>query len=346
MTKLKKIILFSLIFLIFLLIFILIIGRRYYNNIYSPNVKNIESEYYIYIKTNSNFDSVINILEQSDKIIDIESFKFVAKLKKYHDKIYPGKYKITKLMSNNELINNLRSGKQSTVKLSFISVRNLDILAGKLSYFLEPDSIEFSQAFKNNNIIQEYNFKREIFMSFFIPNTYEFYWNTSVEDFIRRMNKEYENFWNESRKEKAEEIGLTQIEVSILASIVEEETNKNDEKTIIAGIYINRLNKEMLLQADPTVKFAVGDITLTRILNRHLEIDSPYNTYKYKGLPPGPICVPSISSIDAVLNAEKHNYLYFCAKPDFSGYHNFAISLSQHNIYAKQYHDALRKIKR
>jgi UPF0755 protein len=158
------------------------------------------------------------------------------------------------------------------------------------------------------------------------------------------MSKEYNKFWSPEREKKAMLLGLSKIQVSILASIVEEETNKNDEKARIAGVYINRLKKGMLLQADPTVKFAVGDVTLIRILDRHLEIASPYNTYKYTGLPPGPICIPSIASIDAVLNYENHNYLFFCAKPDLSGYHNFAITLSQHNIYAAQYHTAIRNL--
>jgi UPF0755 protein len=177
----------------------------------------------------------------------------------------------------------------------------------------------------------------------FIPNTYEFYWNTSAEKFVEKMAEEYKNFWNEDRKAKAEKMGLTQSEVSTLASIVEQETQKNDEKARIAGVYINRINIGMPLQADPTVVFAVGDFTIKRVLNSHLRIDSPYNTYLYAGLPPGPICIPSVSSIDGVLNYEKHNYLYFCAKEDFSGYSNFASTLSQHNVNAQKYHRALRK---
>jgi UPF0755 protein len=160
---------------------------------------------------------------------------------------------------------------------------------------------------------------------------------------IERLYEEYQKFWNDERKRKASKIGFTPVEVSVLASIVEAETQKNEEKARVAGVYINRLNKGMLLQADPTVIFAVGDFSIRRVLNRHLEIDSPYNTYKYPGLPPGPINIPSISSIDAVLNYEKHNYLYFCAKADFSGYHEFAVTLAQHEINAKKYRDALRK---
>ena len=346
MTKLRKIFLIITIFLIFFLTIAFFIGKGYYNKIFSP-INNISDDIaYIYIPTNSDFEDVCKILENSGYIKDIEDFKVVAKLKNYNKKIYSGKYKITKTTSYNELVNNLRSGRQETVKLTFISVRTLDILAGKLSVFLETDSIEFSQCFKNQEIMDRYGFNPETFPSFFIPNTYEFYWNTSPEQFLERMNKEYDKFWTDERKNKAKKIGISQIQVSILASIVEEETNKNDEKKRIAGVYINRLNKGMLLQADPTVKFAVGDVTLTRVLNQHLEIESPYNTYKHTGLPPGPICVPAISSIDAVLNYEQHKYIYFCAKPDFSGYHNFAVTLSQHNIYAQQYHNAVKQIRK
>lgn len=306
------------------------------------NTINIKKEAFIYIPSNSNFDSVVVILERSNYIKDINAFKTVANLKKYHNKIYSGRYSITSSMSNNELINNLRSGKQSPVLLSFISTRSLELLVRKLSMFIESDSLTLINTFYNPEYLSEFSFNEKTIMAMFIPNSYEIYWNISPKNFMKRMKNEYDNFWDSSREKKAEEMGFSKIEVSILASIVEEETNKNDEKSRIAGVYINRLNKAMLLQADPTVKFAIGDITLRQILNRHLEIYSPYNTYKYEGLPPGPICIPSISSIDAVLNYEKHNYLYFCAKADFSGYHNFAITLAQHNINAKNYHNAIR----
>lgn len=345
MAKLKKIIIIIASFFIIFSTIGFFIGKSYYDKIFAPNTVKIETAVYVYIPTGSNFDDVCKIFENSGYIKNMETFRFVAGLKNYKEKIYAGKYKLTKTTSNNELINNLRSNRQEMVKLSFISLRSLDILAKKLSIFLEPDSIEFSQCFKNYELISKIGFTKETFITLFIPNTYEFYWNTSAEKFLERMSIEYKNFWNTERQNKANLLKLTQIEVSILASIVEEETQKNDEKSRISGVYINRLNKGMPLQADPTVKFAVGDVNLTRILNRHLEIDSPYNTYKHAGLPPGPICIPSISSIDAVLNYEKHNYLYFCAKPDFSGYHNFANTLTQHNIYATQYHNALKKIK-
>lgn len=342
MTKLKKIILISSIIFIIILVIFILFGKRYYDDIYTSNTKNVDKEEYIYIPTNSNFDSVVSILANSNFIKDTSSFIKVAQLKKYHNKIYPGRYKITASTSNNELVNNLRSGNQSPILVSFISQRSLNLLAKKIDPYIEADSLSLINAFNNDSLLSEYSFDKESVMAMFIPNSYEFFWNTSAEDFMKRMKKEYDNFWNSERTKKAEEIGFSKIEISIIASIVEEETNKNDEKSRIAGVYINRLNKGMLLQADPTVKFAVGDNTLTQILNRHLKIDSPYNTYLYEGLPPGPICIPSIASIDAVLNYEKHNYYYFCAKADFSGYHNFAITLAQHNVNANNYHNALR----
>ena len=195
------------------------------------------------------------------------------------------------------------------------------------------------------SILQEYNFTKQTLPALFIPNTYQVYWNISAKDFLNRMFKEYKRFWAEERQNKAKAIGLTPIEVSILASIVEEETNNKSEKPMVAGLYINRLKKGMPLQADPTVKFAWQDFTLRRITNKHLTIDSPYNTYKITGLPPGLIRIPSPEGIDAVLNYSKHNYLYMCAKEDFSGTHNFASTLSEHNRNARKYWDALNKRK-
>ena len=178
----------------------------------------------------------------------------------------------------------------------------------------------------------------------FLPNTYQFYWNTSAEEFVERMLKEYSNFWNSSRKKKASKLGLNYCEISILASIIEKEQNiRLDERPVIAGLYLNRLDKGMKLQSDPTVIFALGDFTIRRVLKKDLKFDSPYNTYIYSGLPPGPICIPSINAIDAVLNATKHNYIFMCAKEDFSGYHNFAKNVREHNKNAKMYRRALNK---
>lgn len=319
-----------------------ILAYKAYNYAYSPNVK-CGADEFIYVPTGSSYDDLISVLEKSGCITDIESFKTVAKFKKYGEKILPGKYKLEDGMTNNALVNMLRSGRQTPVNVTFISVRTLDILAGKAAANIEADSADIAQIMHNEETAKKYGFNKQTFCSMFIPNTYEFYWNTSAEEFIQRMADEYKSFWNEERKAKANELGLSQSEVSTLASIVESETQKNDEKPRIAGVYINRLKKGWLLQADPTVKFAVGDPTLKRILNKHLEIDSPYNTYKNIGLPPGPICIPSTSSLNAVLNYEHHSYMYFCAKEDFSGYHNFATTNAQHEANARKYHEALRK---
>lgn len=342
MTKKKKVFLIIFVLIAIIGVVAYVFGKKYYNYIFESNVT-IETEIaYIYIPNGCDYDDLLQILESSGYIDDIESFKQVAEWKKYSEKVLAGRYEIKNGMTNNELINLLRSGKQTPVKLSFISVRSLPILAGKVAPYIEADSAQIADVLTNPETASKYGFNEKTFMAMFIPNTYEFYWNTSAEKFVERMADEFKRFWNEERLQKASSLNMSQSEVSTLASIVEKETQMNDEKQRIAGVYINRLKKGMLLQADPTVVFAVGDFTIKRVLTRHLQYDSPYNTYLYAGLPPGPICIPSTSSIDAVLNYEEHSYYYFCAKDDFSGYHVFAKSLSQHNANARKYHNALR----
>lgn len=332
--------------IIALLLILLVAGAfvayKAYNYAYAPNVT-ADSNTYIYIPTGTDYNGLLEIMKSSGNVTDMDSFEKVADFKKLDQKLLPGKYKLENGMSNNELVNMLRSGRQTPVKVTFISLRTLDILAGKAAVNIEADSADIAALLKDEETAKKYGFNKQTFCSMFIPNTYEFWWNTSAEEFVQRMADEYKTFWNDNRKAKANELGLSQSQVSTLASIVESETQKNDEKARIAGVYINRLKKDWLLQADPTVVFAAGDFTIKRILNKHLEINSPYNTYKYKGLPPGPICIPSTTSIDAVLNYEHHNYMYFCAKEDFSGYHNFAVTNAQHEANARRYHDALRK---
>lgn len=342
MSKKKKILLIILVAFFIIAVITAFFGKKYYDFVFSANVELKENTAYLYIPSNSDYEAVLQILENSAYIKDIESFKFVAEKKNYPSKVLAGRYEIRNGMSNNDLVNLLRSGKQTPVKVSFISLRSLDILAGKVAVNIEADSLEIVQLLKSQDLAQKYGFNENTFLAMFIPNSYEFYWNTSAEQFVERMAKEYKNFWTEERKQKAANLGFSQSEVSTLASIVEAETQKNDEKARIAGVYINRLNIGMLLQADPTVVYATGDFFLKRVLNKHLEINSPYNTYKYSGLPPGPINIPSISSIDAVLNYEKHNYKFFCAKDDFSGYHVFAVTNAQHEANARKYHQALR----
>lgn len=345
MTKRSKLIIIILTILVIGGLIGGVIGKKYYDYIFASNIV-IETESgadYLYIPTGSDFDDVIEILNTNGWLKDTESFRIIAEKKKYTLRVLPGKYLIKNNMSNNELVNLLRSGRQEPVNVSFISVRTLEILAGRLAQNIEADSTSIIKLMKDPEVHTKYGFNQFTFKSMFIPNTYQFYWNTSAEDVIQRMAEEYKKFWNEDRKQKAAAIGYTQSQISSIASIVEAETQKNDEKERVAGVYINRLKKGWKLEADPTVVFATGDFTLQRVLFRHLEIDSPYNTYKYPGIPPGPINIPSVSSIDAVLNYEKHDYMFFCAKDDFSGYHSFAVTLSQHNANARKYHEALRR---
>ena len=338
----KKKVVIPLLIILALIIAGLYIAYKAYNYAYSSNVT-ADNETYIYIPTGTDYNGLLEILEASGHVTDMEAFKKVAEYKNFNSKVLPGKYKLENGMSSNELVNMLRSGKQVPVNVTFISARTLDILTGKVAVNIEADSAQIASLLKDESIAKKYGFNKQTFCSMFIPNTYEFWWNTSAEEFVQRMADEYKKFWNEDRKAKANALGLSQSQVTTLASIVESETQKNDEKARIAGVYINRLKKGWLLQADPTVVFAIGDFSIKRILKKHLEINSPYNTYKYKGLPPGPICIPSTKSIDAVLNYEHHNYMYFCAKEDFSGYHNFATTNAQHEANARRYHEALRK---
>ena len=252
-----------------------------------------------------------------------------------------GRYRLVDKMNNNQLINMLRAGRQEPVHLTFNNIRTLEDFAAILSRQLGIDSTEFLQLARNAEYVKKLSFTPENFIGMFIPNTYQVYWHTPVEDFIQRMYKEYRKFWTEERLVKARKADLSPMDILILASIVEEETNIADEYPVIAGVYINRLNKGWKLEACPTLKFAWGDFSIRRVLDKHMEIDSPYNTYKNTGLPPGPVRMPSIRVIDAVLNYQHHDYMFFCAKSDFSGSHYFSRTLREHNRHANEYHRAL-----
>ena len=319
-------------------------GYCFYGYIYNANLSVVnEDEPFLYIPANSDFDEVCALLEDAG-LHDLPSFRRVAVRMNYPNKVKPGRYRLTDGMSNIELVRMLRSGRQIPVKVIFNNIRFATQLAGAVAPAIEADSVGIMALLSDSAFLAEhYQLSPRTVFSLFIPNTYEFFWNTSARGFMDRMAKEYERFWTESRRQKAREANMTPLQVSILASIIEEETQKDDEKPTMAGVYINRLNMGMRLQADPTLKFALGDFTIRRLLDRHKEIDSPYNTYKNAGLPPGPICIPSIASIDAVLNYAKHDYLFFCAKDDFSGYHNFAKTLQQHNRNAQAYQRALNQ---
>ncbi|MCQ2375623.1 MAG: endolytic transglycosylase MltG [Salinivirgaceae bacterium] len=300
---------------------------------------------YIHIPKNAKFNDVVKLLTDSAFVTNIESFKWVADLKKYPTKVKPGRYKIRNGMSNNQLIDILRSGKQETIRITINKFRSLKSLADLVGSKIEAKPNEIYKLLIDNNFLQQYGLNKETAYALFIPDTYYFEWGTSAEEFLARMNTERNKFWNEQRTSKAQNAQMSPVEVYILASIVEEETNKDSEKPDVAGVYVNRLHRGMPLQADPTVKFALNNFEIKRILNKHLQTNSPYNTYKNKGLPPGPICTPSKTTIDAVLNYNKHKYLYFCAKDDFSGYHTFANTLIEHNKNAEKYRKALNKRK-
>jgi UPF0755 protein len=319
-------------------------AHKYYQRIWGASVQ-LDSldKVDFYVRSDANFDSVVKNFERLGYLKDLKDFTWVANKKNYPNHIRSGHYVLEDQMSNNALVNLLRSGKQQPVRVVFNNIRTLPELAGKVAEQLEADSMAFQQAFHNEALIEEMGYNPQTFPALFIPNTYELWWDTSPEQFVRRMQKEHERFWNDNRKRKAQKIGMSPEEVTTLAAIVDEETYRDDEMKAIAGVYINRLAKGIPLQADPTVKFAVGDVTMKRVWKKHLETDSPYNTYKYAGLPPGPIRIPSIAAIDAVLNYEDHGYYYFCAKADFSGYHVFAKTLRQHNINAQKYQRALNK---
>jgi len=307
--------------------------------------ENAKIDYVLIIPENASFRQVTDSLKINDVLGNYKAFHWVSKKKSYPETVKPGRYHIKKGMNTNQVVNILRSGLQEPVDVTFNNVIFNEDLAGKVSKYIQADSVSILNLFKDEEKIKDYGFTPENFRAMFIPNTYEFYWTTSADEFADRMKKEYEKFWTDERRQKADSIGLTPPEVITLASIVQAETNKSDELPRVAGLYINRLKRGIPLQADPTVKYAMGDFSLRRILNSHLEIDSPYNTYKNAGLPPGPINFPERNAIEAVLNYEHHNYIYMAAKEDFSGYHNFAATLAQHNRNAEKYRAALNERK-
>ncbi len=336
------------IFWILLFVVLVAAGTSYflYGIVFKTNVWTTEGQSVsVYIPTGANFDDVKSILYEKGLIIHRNNFEWWAGKKKYPELIKPGHFVIKNGLNNNELVDLLRSGKQVPVKVIFNNQRDIYQLAGRVATQIEADSASIVAALTNPQIWEKFGLNRETVSCIFIPNTYEFYWNTDADGFVNRMAEEYTKFWNESRKVKVSAMQMTIPEVVTLASIVEKETNKNDEKPMIAGVYVNRLNAGWLLQADPTLVYAINDKNLRRVLNVHKEIDSPYNTYKNAGLPPGPICIPSIASIDAVLNHSDENYLFFCANDDLSGYHVFARTNAQHNRNARKYRQALDELK-
>jgi UPF0755 protein len=333
----RKVLLFTVIFLL-----ALALGSLYgfYLIFHKPNVKESDMSYIVKLSKSATFPDLQSYLKDANAIQSEKTFTWAASLRELNDQsIKPGYYEFNGGLSNLELIRIFKGGLQTPIKLVINNHRTLDDLFMYLETQIDVSNEELYQALHQWRLRQNDTSRPESDLSLFIPNTYEIYYTTSAESFISRMIKEHDNFWTASnRDDKAIKINMTREEVYTLASIVEKESQHKPERPRVAGVYLNRLRKGMLLQADPTVVFATGKFDLRRVLYEHLEIDSPYNTYKYSGLPPGPIYMPSINSIDAVLNAEDHDYLFFCAEPGYDGKHAFAKTLAEHSRNARKYH--------
>jgi len=313
----------------------------FYQIVYTPNILVDRDDRLLVIKSGMTYRNVLETLGKENFVNDMVSFGFLARLQNFDRNIHPGRFMLRRNMTNLQALRALQAGRTEPVNVTFTNVRLLSELDEKITKNIGVTSEEFEEALDDFIRSNQEGFNRENILCMFIPNTYQVYYNVVPEELIERMHGEYEQFWNESRRAKAAELGLTPIEVSILASIVQAETVKQDEAPTIAGLYLNRLKKDIPLQADPTLVYAVGDFSMKRVLNVHKEVESPYNTYKYAGLPPGPINMPQIANIDAVLNYRPSTFIYMCAKEDFSGYHNFASTLREHNINATRYQNAL-----
>lgn len=330
--------------LLAILIVGLIVAAFFANFVYKamlkPNTAFNNETAYIFVRSGANYQEVRSQLEPL--LEDINSFDDLAEQKKYTSNIKAGRFEIKKGMTNNDIINSIRS-RNLPIKLSFNNQETLEKLAGRVANQIEADSLSILAAMKDSTFLVDNNFKLETALGMYLPNSYEFFWNTSAEAFRDRMLKEYNRFWTPEKIKKANDLGLTPNQVITLASIVHEESKQATEQPRIAGVYLNRLRIGMPLQADPTLKFAAYQLpkykntVIKRVLNVHKDIDSPYNTYKYRGLPPGLIAMPDISAINAVLNYEKHKYLYFAADAKRLGYHKFAKNLAQHNANAREY---------
>lgn len=316
-----------------------------YQVLKTPNILLQQDDRYFHVYPGASFKNVQDSLLEGNYVNDLVSFSLLAKYMDYHTSVKPGRYLLKQDMTNMQALNLLRSGNQEPVNITFNNVRLLEELPAKICQNIALNQEDFIKVLEDSTLYVAYGFNKQNLISMFIPNTYEVYWDINARELMDRMHREYLNFWDENRQAKARELGLSPQEVSVLASIVNAESQKTDEFARIAGVYVNRLQNGMALQADPTLVFALGDFTIKRVLNEHKEIESPYNTYKYPGLPPGPIRAPSIAAVNAVLDYEAHNYLYFCAREDFSGYHRFAANLTQHLRNARIYQQALNKAK-
>jgi UPF0755 protein len=320
-------------------------GWSLYKFAYKPNTNFTDKKNrYLYIKSTDTFQDILNQLSEKGIIKDLNTFKFIAEYKKYPDKIKPGKYQIKQGIGNNQLVNLLKAGFSEKIKLNFYNLNTPQEFAGRVAKHTEADSIKILEEIISADFEEKYGISQAAALSLVIANEYELEWSTSCQELFKLLKDQYKAFWNEERTKKAEKLGLTQTECSILASIVQkEQTQHPEERPNIASVYFNRLKSGMKLQADPTVIYAVGDFTINRVLNKHLEVNSPYNTYKNEGLPPGPICIPTKNALDAVLNLPQNNYLFFCARADLSGYHTFTKDYQSHLVCARKYQQALDK---
>ncbi len=299
----------------------------------------------IYIRPETTWHDLDSMLNTCFELKKNHAFERIAKYKNLPKSFKQGHYLFERSLSANDLVNTLKYGRQTPINLVFNNVTDLSQLSGKVAKQMMFDSIELQKELFDNQVFEKFGYTKETFPAMFIPNKYQIYWTDSPMEFIKRMKSEHDKFWNNERKEKAKILNLSYIEISTLASIVEKESSIIGEMPIIAGVYINRLRLKMPLQADPTVVFANGTYSVRRVTKKMLAIESPYNTYKNTGIPPGPICIPSIQSIDAVLNHKKHDFLYFCASTKMDGTHLFARTLRQHNQNAEQYRNLLNKKK-
>ncbi len=325
-----------------LAIIVVVLAILIYKQLYTTNIVGVnDDKEFLYIPTGSDFEDLVSNMKEKKLLINENSFRWTAKQMNYNLNVKPGKYQLKPKMNNKELITLLRSGRQVPVNVIFNNIRTKEQLALRIGEQIEAKPQSILNLINDIDYTKQLGFTTENILAMFIPNTYEFFWNTSADRFLQRMKKEYDKYWTPQRLDLARKINYTPVQISVLASIVQMESNKEDEKPIIAGVYINRLKKDWKLEADPTLVFALGDFSISRVLRIYKEIDSPYNTYMYNGLPPGPICLPTIASLNAVLKYIPHKYMFFCAKDDFSGYHSFASTYEQHLLNARRFQKAL-----
>ncbi len=324
-----------------LIIIIALAGTAYfyYLRYYGPNVT--DKQEYLYIHTGATFEDVYKTIREEGIVRDSTTFMWAAHNKKYINRVKPGRYHLKDGMSNRDLINMLISGRQEAVKLPIRNFRLKENFAGFVGKKMEADSASIINMLDSADYVKKFGFTPENVYTMILPDTYEIYWNTSPHKIFSKLYNEYEKFWTPERRQKATDMGLNPIKVTILASIVDAEALHDSEMPTIAGLYLNRMKKGMKLEADPTVIFALHDFTIHRVLNKQLAVNSPYNTYMYAGLPPGPIMMPSLNAINSVLDYKHSDYLYMCAKDDLSGYTNFASTVAQHEINARKFQQAL-----